>query len=87
MTRKLSGLCALIALGTLATTGPAFAGNVIYTGQGFNFDGTTYSLKDERCGLTGQNDADDGGTVAIHSCETPRCRFMRRPGAAQAAPL
>jgi Dimerisation domain len=25
--------------------------------------------------------------VAVHSCETPHCRFMRRPGAAQAAPL
>jgi CelD/BcsL family acetyltransferase involved in cellulose biosynthesis len=25
--------------------------------------------------------------VAVHSCETPRCGFMRRPGAARAAPL
>jgi hypothetical protein len=25
--------------------------------------------------------------VAVHSCETPHCSFMRRPGAEQAAPL
>lgn len=43
--------------------GPAFAATVVtYTGQGFNFDGSTYNLNNERCGLTGQNDADDGGT-------------------------
>jgi hypothetical protein len=35
---------------------------VYFTGNGFNFDGTTYNLNDERCGLTGQNDANDGGT-------------------------
>jgi hypothetical protein len=35
---------------------------VYYTGQGFNFDGTIANLNDERCGLTGQNDANDGGT-------------------------
>lgn len=63
VTRKLSGLCVLIALGTLATTGPAYADYTVdYTGQGFNYDGTTFNLNDERCGLTGQNDADDGST-------------------------
>jgi hypothetical protein len=35
---------------------------VTFTGQGFNFDGSVYNLNNERCGLTGQNDADDGGT-------------------------
>jgi hypothetical protein len=29
----------------------------------------------------------DGAAVAVHSCETPHCSFMRLPGAAQAAPL
>ena len=29
----------------------------------------------------------EGGAVAVHSCETPHCSFMRRPGGAQAAPL
>jgi hypothetical protein len=63
MIRKLIGLCALIALGVVATTGPAFAvTTVTYLGNGFNYDGTTYNLNNERCGLTGQNDADDGGT-------------------------
>ncbi|MFC3492840.1 hypothetical protein [Glycomyces rhizosphaerae] len=62
-------LTALIlgAVGTLALAlaGPASAAapTVAYTGQGFivDTDGTP-NLKDERCGLTGQNDADDGGT-------------------------
>jgi hypothetical protein len=41
----------------------AHAGTTVtYAGNGFNFDGTTYNLNDERCGLTGQNDANDGGT-------------------------
>jgi hypothetical protein len=47
----------------LAVAIPAFAGTVVtYRGNGFHFDGTTYNLNDERCGLTGQNDANDGGT-------------------------
>jgi type I restriction enzyme M protein len=29
----------------------------------------------------------DAGHVAVHGFETPRCGLMRRPGAAQAAPL
>jgi hypothetical protein len=40
----------------------ASARTIWYTGNGFDYDGTTYNLNDERCGLTGQNDADDGGT-------------------------
>lgn len=41
----------------------ASAGTLVaYTGQGFNFDGTTFSLNDERCGEDGQGIANDGGT-------------------------
>jgi len=48
---------------TLFAATPALAGGVVtYTGQGFSFDGTTHNLNDERCGLTGQDDANDGGT-------------------------
>lgn len=47
----------------LALALPAFAStNVTYNGNGFNYDGTTWNLNDERCGLTGQNDANDAGT-------------------------
>ncbi len=53
----------MMAMALLLTVGTAFAGTTVnYTGQGFNFDGTTHNLNDERCGLTGQNDANDGGT-------------------------
>ncbi|MDO9169905.1 MAG: hypothetical protein Q7U18_12595 [Methylobacter sp.] len=52
-----------IAMVIVALAPSAWAGtDVTYTGQGFNSDGTTYNLNDERCGLTGQNDANDGGT-------------------------
>jgi hypothetical protein len=51
-------LTALVVVPVLAATTII----VTYTGQGFFFDGTTYNLRDERCGLTGQNDANDGGT-------------------------
>jgi len=38
-------------------------GTVPYTGQGFTTDESgSVSVNDERCGLTGQNDANDGGT-------------------------
>ena len=48
---------------TLFAAVPAWADAVVtYTGQGFTFDGNTHNLQDERCGLTGQDDADDGGT-------------------------
>ncbi len=54
-------LAALLLL--LMAAGPAFAQTVVtYTGQGFNFDGTTYNLNNERCGAGGQDGADDGGT-------------------------
>jgi hypothetical protein len=53
----------LIAIGCVAIGAVAWAdGTVTYKGQGFNFDGTTYSLNDERCGLEGQTAANDGGT-------------------------
>lgn len=62
---RLSRLASLV-LGMVlvaVTAVPAMAGTTTnYTGQGFNFDGTTYNLNDERCGLTGQNDANDGST-------------------------
>lgn len=63
MKTKLSVIVTFSLLMTLVLAIPAFAdGSVTYTGQGFTFDGTTYSLNDQRCGLTGQNDANDGGT-------------------------
>jgi hypothetical protein len=48
-----------VALGSALTLGalPALAQTAAYTGNGFNFDGTTYNLNNERCGLTGQDDA------------------------------
>ncbi|MBX3058997.1 MAG: hypothetical protein KF770_21225 [Anaerolineae bacterium] len=53
----------VIVLLFLAMAIPVFASTIVtYTGNGFNYDGTTYNLNDERCGLTGQNDANDGGT-------------------------
>jgi hypothetical protein len=63
----LSLVAALAVIGTLFA-GAALAakppvssgGTVAYTGQGFNFDGTTYNLNDERC-EEGQG-ANDGGT-------------------------
>lgn len=61
-TRRLPFVILTLAL-ILAMALPAFAGTVVsYNGNGFNFDGTTYNLNDERCGLTGQDDANDGGT-------------------------
>ncbi len=47
----------------LVAAAPVMAGTIVtYTGQGFNFDGTTYNLNDERCGAEGQGTANDGGT-------------------------
>jgi hypothetical protein len=61
--KKRTFTVALALMLMLSVVGTAFAGTIVtYTGQGFNFDGTTYNLNDERCGLTGQNDANDGGT-------------------------
>lgn len=61
-TRKLLFIFTVL-LFALAVVIPAFAATTVtYTGQGFNFDETTYNLNDERCGLEGQNIADDGGT-------------------------
>lgn len=47
----------------LVAAAPVMAGTTVtYTGQGFNFDGTTWNLNDERCGAAGQGTANDGGT-------------------------
>jgi hypothetical protein len=35
---------------------------VLYTGQGFTFDGATTNLNDQRCGAEGEGIANDGGT-------------------------
>lgn len=60
---RLLGMPLLALLLTLVGAAPAWAATVVtYTGQGFSFDGNTHNLQDERCGLTGQDDADDGGT-------------------------
>jgi hypothetical protein len=48
---------------TLSFAGGALAADpmvITYSGQGFNFDGTTYNLNDERC--TADSNANDGGT-------------------------
>jgi hypothetical protein len=55
-------LTAFVAVLVPITAAHADGATVTYKGNGFNFDGTTYNLNDERCGLTGQNDANDGGT-------------------------
>jgi hypothetical protein len=53
-----------VAAGLLVAGTAVWAGTiVVYKGNGFNYDGTTYNLNNERCGLTGQNDANDGGTA------------------------
>jgi hypothetical protein len=54
----------LILLVLLATSvGTALAsGTVYYTGQGFTFDGTTWIINDERCGVGTQTPANDGST-------------------------
>lgn len=60
-TKSIGVILALVMAFTLVV--PAFADAMVtYTGQGFNFDGTTYSLVDERCGLEEQTTANDGGT-------------------------
>ena len=60
---RLLGAPALALLLTLFVAAPASATTVVtYTGQGFSWDGNTHNLNDERCGLVGQDVADDGGT-------------------------
>lgn len=60
---RVLGAPALALLLTLLGTAPAWATTVItYTGQGFSWDGSNHNLNDERCGLVGQEVADDGGT-------------------------
>jgi hypothetical protein len=64
----------------LMGAGAASAATVTYTGQGFNFDGSTYNLNNERCGLTGQNDADDGGTGQFANWNGPGQPYVAGQG-------
>jgi hypothetical protein len=57
------GAAIAVAASLLVLAATALAnGTVVYAGQGFTYDGTTYSLTDQRCGLDGQGAANDGGT-------------------------
>lgn len=59
--RRTFGIPLAALLLTLLGTAPALAATTVtYTGQGFNFDGTTYTLNDERC--SADSNANDGGT-------------------------
>lgn len=59
--RRVALVVIAVVVGLMAA--PALAGTVVtYTGQGFIFDGTTFNLGDERCGVGGQGAANDGGT-------------------------
>lgn len=62
--KRIFGTPVAALLLTLMAVAPAWAAvkTVTYTGQGFNFDGTTHNLNDERCGVAGQYIANDGGT-------------------------
>ena len=64
--RLLALLSATATLVGILTAFPSsvFAGTVYvnYTGQGFTYDGTTYIINDERCGLGNQTSANDGAT-------------------------
>jgi hypothetical protein len=51
----LVAVCAIVP-GAMAAT------KVIYKGQGFTNDGTTWNLNDQRCGESGEGIADDGST-------------------------
>jgi hypothetical protein len=62
MRRTITFISVLALMLTMMATAALAATTVTYAGQGFNFDGTTYNLNNERCGLTGQEDANDGGT-------------------------
>lgn len=60
---RIFGIPLAALLLTLVGTAPAFAATTVtYTGQGFNFDGTTYNLNDQRCGANGSSVANDGNT-------------------------
>lgn len=54
--------------------------SVTYTGQGFNYDGTTYNLNDERCGVGVQNAADDGGTGQFANWNGPGQPYVTGDG-------
>lgn len=79
--RRLFGMPLLAFLLTLSFALPAWAATVVtYTGQGFSFDGTTHNLNDERCGLTGQDVADDGGTGQFANWHGPGQSYQTGDG-------
>jgi hypothetical protein len=79
-TSRLAFVILTLAL-VLAMALPALAATTVtYTGNGFNFDGTTYNLNDERCGLTGQDDANDGGTGQFADWNGPGEPYMTGQG-------
>jgi hypothetical protein len=55
---------AILAAILAVSPGTVFAATVYvnYTGQGFAYDGTTYTINDERCSRENQTLANDGGT-------------------------
>jgi hypothetical protein len=63
MRKTILCITAVAALAAMALPAVASTPTVTYTGQGFidNGNGSTI-VKDERCGLEGENTADDGGT-------------------------
>ncbi|CAN5717348.1 hypothetical protein BH23PSE2_BH23PSE2_02180 [soil metagenome] len=72
-------LAALVLL--LVGTAPVFAATTVtYTGQGFNFDGTTHNLKEERCGVGDANAADDGGTGQFANWNGPGMPYVAGDG-------
>jgi hypothetical protein len=74
------GKAAALAVGVVAASFAWAATTVTYNGNGFNYDGTTYNLNDERCGLTGQNDANDGGTGQFADWNGPGMPYEQGQG-------
>ncbi len=60
--RKLGVLFVLLVMLSVSVGTASAAGIVYYTGQGFTFDGTTWIINDERCGVGTQTAANDGNT-------------------------
>lgn len=60
--KKLNALLIVVVMLAMMATTVLAATRVDYVGQGWNYDGSTWNLNDERCGLTGQGIANDGGT-------------------------
>jgi hypothetical protein len=60
--KRLTVTAATLVLALVMAVTAFASGTVTYTGQGFTFDGTTWTLNSQRCGLEGQGIANDGGT-------------------------